>query len=95
MGSTYFLILSVLTNRLLYPFPLAGLFLRKLIRRLFKLMCISLNETYGFGKRRLECVLGQISDLVEEHDRDEVYWAHVDRVVIDGLGVKFKREAEE
>lgn len=68
---------------------------RERIRRLFKLMCISLNETYGFGKRRLECVIGQISDLVEEHDRDEVYWAHVDRVVIDGLGVKFKREAEE
>ena len=65
------------------------------IRRLFKLMCISLNELYGFGKRRLECVLGQISDLAEEHDRDEVYWAHVDRVVIDGLGVKFEREAEE
>lgn len=65
------------------------------IRRLFKLMCLSLNETYGFGKRRLECVLGQISDLAEEHDRDEVYWAHVDRAVIDGLGVKFEREVEE
>lgn len=65
------------------------------IRRLFKLMCLSLNETYGFGKRRLECVLGQISDLSAEHERDEVYWAHIDRVVIDGLGVKFEREAEE
>lgn len=65
------------------------------IRRLFKLMCISLNEMYGFGKRRLECVLGQISDLAAEHERDEVYWAHIDRVVIDGLGMEFAREAEE
>lgn len=55
----------------------------------------SLNEMYGFGKRRLECVLGQISDLAAEHERDEVYWAHIDRVVIDGLGMEFAREAEE
>ena len=41
------MILSVLTNRLLYPFPLAGLFLRKLIRRLFKLFPD--GDTAGFG----------------------------------------------
>lgn len=39
--------LSVLTNRLLYPFLLAGLFLRKLIRRLFKLFPD--GDAAGFG----------------------------------------------
>lgn len=39
--------LSVLTNRLLYPFPLAGLFLCKLIRRLFKLFPD--GDAAGFG----------------------------------------------
>ena len=51
--------------------------------------------SYGFGRGRLEHVLRTISSLSAEHERDEVYWAHIDRVVIDGLGVKFEREAEE
>ena len=68
---------------------------REHIRRIFKLLCVSLHESYGFGRGRLEHVLRTISSLSAEHERDEVYWAHIDRVVIDGLGMEFAREAEE
>lgn len=62
------------------------------MRRMFKLMCVSLHEAYGFGRGRLSNVMSTISNLAAEHDRDEVFWDHVDRVVIQELGIDFERE---
>ena len=61
-------------------------------RRLFKLFCLALNEQCGFGRERLSRVLASVSELSAEHDKDEVFWTHVDRVVIDQIGVQFDRE---
>lgn len=63
------------------------------MRRMFKLMCISLHETYGFGHDRLYNVISSMDRLATEHDRDEVFWDHVDRVVIDELKMEFEKEA--
>lgn len=65
------------------------------IRRIFKLLCVSLHESYGFGRRRLGNVLETIRRTAQEAETDEVYWAHVDRVVIDELQMDFAREEAE
>ena len=61
-------------------------------RRMFKLFCLVLNERYGFGRGRLQTLLSGVGDLSAEHDKDEVFWAHVDKTVIDQIGVQFERE---
>lgn len=62
------------------------------MRRIFKLMCVSLHEAYGFGHDRLCNVINTISQLSSEYDHDEVFWEHVDRVVIRELGIEFEKE---
>lgn len=64
------------------------------VRRLFKLMCLSLHEEFGFGKDRCTRLIGRINALAAEHERDEVYWQHVDSVMR-GLGVDFIAENYE
>ena len=63
-------------------------------RRFFKLMCVALHELYGFGSQRLGAVIDRISTLTDEHRQDEMFWRHVDRVVIEELGMPFDREQE-
>ena len=64
------------------------------MRRMFKLMCVSLHESYGFGHDRLCNVINSISNIAAEHEHDEVFWEHVDRVVIQELGMAFSKEDE-
>lgn len=61
------------------------------VRRLFKLMCLSLHEEFGFGKDRCTRLIGRINALAEEHEHDEVYWNHVDSVMQD-IGVDLAKE---
>lgn len=63
------------------------------MRRFFKLMCVALHEVYGFGHDRLRNVISAISYLAAEHDHDEVFWEHIDKVVIRELGMEFEKEA--
>lgn len=63
-----------------------------LMRRFFKLLCISLNSKFGFGRQRLYEVIGMIQELANERAKDEVFWSHVDRKVIDEIGMDFSRE---
>lgn len=64
------------------------------MRRTFKLLCLSLHEEFGFGQKRLCRVIDRINSLAQEHEEDEVYWAHVDRVV-ERLGLNFIQEDYE
>lgn len=68
---------------------------RDMTRRFFKLPCIALHELYGFGYLRLGTVVERITELADEHDQDEVFWAHVDRVLIHELKLGFDEEREE
>lgn len=61
------------------------------VRRMFKLMCLSLHEEFGFGKERCTRLIQRINALAEEHEHDEVYWHHVDSVMKD-IGVDFAKE---
>lgn len=64
---------------------------KKVMRRFFKLMCVSLNEDFGFGKDRLMRLINRISTVAAEHANDEIYWVHVDRR-IEQLGLDFSKE---
>ena len=66
---------------------------QKVMRRFFKLMCVSLNEDFGFGKVRLMRLISRISRVAAEHANDEIYWTHVDRR-IEQLGLEFSKEDE-
>ena len=61
------------------------------IRRMMKLMCVSLNEDFGFGAGRLSRVIECISELSEEYENDEVYWEHVDKRLAQ-IGIPFDPE---
>lgn len=62
------------------------------MRRVFKLFCVSLNKKYGFGKSRLLSVIQEVECLSIESQQDEVFWTHVDKVVVDQLGINFEKE---
>lgn len=61
-------------------------------RRMFKLMCAVYNELYDHGKIRCTRAITRISELSARHKDDEVFWTHIDRVVIDQMGIDFERE---
>ena len=61
-------------------------------RRYYKLLAVSLNQKFGFGKKRILEVFGYISELGKERDKDPVFWAHIDKIVIDQLGIDLKKE---
>lgn len=65
------------------------------VRRIYKLMCAVYNELYGHGKGRCMRAISRISELSDKHKDDEVFWAHIDRVVIDQMGIEFEREDYE
>lgn len=62
------------------------------MRRFFKLMCATLNRRRGFGKGRCMDIVQEIATLAAEHATDEEFWYHLDRVVIDEIGMEFERE---
>jgi hypothetical protein len=63
------------------------------MRRIFKIMCVALHdEQFGFGHDRLAKLIGKISEISAESEHDEIYWNHIDRVVINELKLDFERE---
>lgn len=61
-------------------------------RRLFKLMCLVLHDDFEFGLKRISRFLDEIIKLSDEKEHDEVFWYHVDKRVIDEIGVQFEYE---
>lgn len=62
-----------------------------IIRRIFKILVIVLNEQYGFGKIRTGRVLAAINEAAADQLKDEVFWTHVDQRVKQ-LGFNFEDE---
>lgn len=59
-------------------------------RRLLKLACVSLHLEFGFGKDRLGRFLMKMNSLMG----DELLWWHIDKLLIDQVGLEFDREGE-
>lgn len=64
-------------------------------RRIIKVILYVLHERFGFGIHRLARAFNGFNEMFEESDHDEVFWEHVDRVVIDKLGIQFERDYTE
>lgn len=60
-------------------------------RRMFKMLCLVLNEEYGFGKERLARVFGRVEELCDVKDNDPVFWSHVDKRMKQ-IGMEFVEE---
>lgn len=61
------------------------------MRRFFKIMCIALNEEFGFGEQRLKRLILMISQIATEHEHDEVYWEHID-MRMEQMNIEFEVE---
>ena len=62
------------------------------MRRVLKAVYYTLNREYGFGKTRIQRLDAALWELMNEAQTDEAFFEHIDRVVIDKLGVDLKRE---
>ena len=60
-------------------------------RRLLKLSCVTLHLEFGFGKSRLGRFLMKMNSLMG----DELLWWHIDKLLIDQVGLEFEREGEQ
>lgn len=64
-----------------------------ILRRYMKLICIALNEQFGFGQKRLEALMAEIIRMSDISETDEEFWTHVDRRIRQ-LGLEFLEEAD-
>lgn len=58
------------------------------VRRVLKIVCVSLYEEYGFARHRLGKLVHRVNELSCEKDTDPVYWTHIDRV-LQSIGMDF------
>ena len=61
-------------------------------RHWLKLSAAILHTEFGFGHDRVATFLGKISSAAENEKQDEIFWQHIDRVVIDELKLDFEPE---
>ena len=61
-------------------------------RRYYKLVAIALNNKFEFGKKRILELFDELSELSKQREQDEVFWAHMDKIVINQIGLEFERE---
>lgn len=62
-----------------------------LTRRIFKTIVFALHKDFGFGRDRCAKALKSMTEIIEHSDTDEVFWEHIDRVVIDKLKLEFEK----
>lgn len=60
-------------------------------RRIFKTIVFALHKDFGFGRDRCAKALKSMTEIIEHSDTDEVFWEHIDRVVIDKLKLEFEK----
>ena len=61
-------------------------------RRVLKTIIYKLNTEYGYGIKRISRLFNSFTKLLENSNNDEVYWEHIDRVVVEKLGLPFERD---
>ena len=60
-------------------------------RRILKIACIALNESFGFGAERCSKFLDRVTEISNKHIDDEIFWTHADKR-IEQIGVPFAPE---
>lgn len=61
-------------------------------RRICKTMIFCLNKEFGFGVGRCARAFHAFAEHLDHSADDEVYWEHIDRVVIDQMKLPFERD---
>ena len=61
-------------------------------RRVLKTIIYTLNTEYGYGIKRISRLFNSFTKLLENSNSDDVYWEHIDRVVVEKLGLPFERD---
>lgn len=61
----------------------------QIVRRTLKLVLFELRNSYGFGLERLNRVIKGVEDLTAKANEDEIFWEHIDRELIDRVGLNF------
>lgn len=64
-------------------------------RRLYKICILALVLEFGFGKGRILKLVRKVDELVKESQKDEAFWYHLDKRLIDQQGLDFEREDYE
>lgn len=64
---------------------------KDITRKVFKTMLYALHKDFGFGRDRCAKALKSMTEIIEHSDTDEVFWEHIDRVVIDKLKLEFDK----
>lgn len=62
-----------------------------LIRRALKIVCVSLNEGFGYGAQRLSKLVDAVNKTTKEQDDNPVFWTMIDRR-LEQIGIPFERE---
>ena len=66
---------------------------REMAERCLKIFLYVLNRDHHFGKKRANEFYNACGNLLSKADEDEAFWEHIDRVVIDQLGItEFQRD---
>jgi len=63
-----------------------------LMRRCHKIMAVGLNEKFGFGKSRIMSLFDYTSDMAQGRAKDEIFWEHIDDIIIKQIKIPFERE---
>lgn len=65
---------------------------KEIMRRFLKLSCVALHtdEKDPYGTVRLARYLKRITELAQHED--EIFWYHIDKLLIDQLKIPFERE---
>lgn len=61
-------------------------------RRIIKTMIFCLNQEFGFGVGRCARAFRAFTEHMDTSKDDEVYWEHIDQVVIDRMKLPFERD---
>ena len=60
--------------------------------RYVKLSIVALHQRFGFGHDRTADFIGDMMRLADEAAKDEIFWEHIDKVVIEELKIQLPRE---
>ena len=65
------------------------------LMRFLKIVNVVLNRHFGFGKTRLNRFNAELNSEMSKHKGDPALWVTIDRILIDEIGLPFKREDYE
>ena len=65
---------------------------QQIVRQTLKLVLVELYDEFSFGSVRLNRVMKGVQDLTTKANEDEIFWEHIDRQLIDQLGLEFERD---